>query len=52
LAVGERVFQFDIPETYRLALIEGKWDTTSMLQASLDEIKKRNEELPGFSLKG
>ena len=40
--------KFDMPETYRQALLEGKWDTTSMLLENLEEIKSKHCELPTF----
>jgi len=42
------LLKFDIPETYRLALIEGKWDTTSMLLENIELIKKRDKILQNF----
>ena len=49
LVAGEKVYSFDIPENYRLALVEGKWDTTSMLMENLEEIRRKNDQLPGFT---
>ncbi len=45
LTLGEENFSFDMPETYRKALVEGKWDTTSMLMENLEAIKKKNQTL-------
>lgn len=45
LTAGEEIFSFDMPETYRMALIEGKWDTTSMLMESLEDIKRKHLSL-------
>jgi 3-isopropylmalate/(R)-2-methylmalate dehydratase small subunit len=39
-------YPFRMPETYRQALLEGKWDSTSMLLESLEEIKKRHMNIP------
>lgn len=48
IIAGDKSFGFTMPETYRLALIEGKWDTTSMLLESLGEIKSKHVGLPSF----
>ena len=48
ISIDSLVFKFDISETYRLALIEGKWDTTSMLMENIDIIKERNNILQNF----
>lgn len=48
ISTGKYSFDFDMPETYRLALLEGKWDTTSMLLENMEEIKRKNHELPSF----
>ncbi|MBN2658028.1 MAG: 3-isopropylmalate dehydratase small subunit [Spirochaetales bacterium] len=45
---GNRTFPFHIPENYRLALVEGRWDTTSMLMESLEDIERANKRLPAF----
>lgn len=44
-----REFPFRMPENYRIALTEGRWDTTSMLLENLEEIRKKNRELPAFN---
>lgn len=42
----ERFVSVDIPESSRQALLEGSWDTTSMLRANLDKVKKVAVKLP------
>lgn len=42
----------DLPETYRTALIMGSWDSTALLRANLEQVKKTAAKLPymsGFS---
>jgi 3-isopropylmalate/(R)-2-methylmalate dehydratase small subunit len=39
-------FPFNMQESYRMALVEGKWDSTSMLLESLGKIKKKHINLP------
>ena len=46
LSFGERQVRFDIPKTYRSALITGSWDSTSMLRSNLDKVKKVAAKLP------
>ncbi|MDC7223244.1 MAG: 3-isopropylmalate dehydratase small subunit [Spirochaetales bacterium] len=46
---GEKVYALDQPETYRLALTEGQWDTTSLLLDSLDRIDRVHGDLPRFN---
>jgi len=46
LSYGERQVRFDIPDTYRNALITGFWDSTSMLLSNLDKVKKIAARLP------
>jgi 3-isopropylmalate/(R)-2-methylmalate dehydratase small subunit len=36
----------DLPETYRSALISGSWDSTALLRANLDQVKKTAAKLP------
>ena len=36
----------DLPETYRSALTSGSWDSTAMLRANLDQVKKTASRLP------
>lgn len=46
LSFGERQIRFDIPDTYRSALTTGSWDSTAMLHANLDKVKKVAGGLP------
>lgn len=46
LFYGERQVRFDIPDTYRNALITGFWDSTSMLLSNLNKVKKIAARLP------
>ena len=46
LSYDERQVRFDIPDTYRNALITGFWDSTSMLLSNLDKVKKIAAGLP------
>ncbi len=46
LSYGKRQIRFDIPDSYRRALITGSWDSTSMLRANLDNVKKVAAKLP------
>ncbi len=46
LLCGETCFTFDIPESSRKALLDGSWDSTSMLRANLDKARKVAARLP------
>lgn len=46
LCYGERKIRFDIPDSYRSALVTGSWDSTSMLRANLDKVKVVAAKLP------
>jgi 3-isopropylmalate/(R)-2-methylmalate dehydratase small subunit len=37
---------FDLPETYRSALTSGSWDSTALLRANLDQVRKTAAKLP------
>lgn len=42
----------DLPETYRTALTAGSWDSTALLRANLEQVRKTAAKLPylsGFS---
>lgn len=43
---GELAIAFDIPKSSRKALLEGFWDSTAMLWANLDKVRKVAAELP------
>ena len=52
LSYGNHKIAIDLPETYRTALITGSWDSTALLRANLDQVKKTAAKLPylsGFS---
>lgn len=49
LTCGEQKIPIDLPETYRNALIAGSWDSTSLLRANLDKVKKTAGKLPYVS---
>jgi 3-isopropylmalate/(R)-2-methylmalate dehydratase small subunit len=52
LSSGNRKLAVDLPETYRIALTMGSWDSTALLRANLDQVKKTAAKLPymsGFS---
>ncbi len=49
LTCGEQKISIDLPETYRSALIAGSWDSTSLLRANLDKVKKTAGKLPYVS---
>jgi 3-isopropylmalate/(R)-2-methylmalate dehydratase small subunit len=46
LSFGEQRIAIDLPETYRSALTSGSWDSTAMLRARLDQVKKTASKLP------
>lgn len=49
LSYGEQKIPIDLPETYRNALITASWDSTSLLRANLDKVKKTAAKLPYMS---
>jgi 3-isopropylmalate/(R)-2-methylmalate dehydratase small subunit len=46
LSYGDVKIAIDLPETYRTALTEGSWDSTALLRANLDQVKKTAAKLP------
>jgi len=46
ITFGETQITTDLPETYRSALTSGSWDSTAMLRANLDQVKKTASRLP------
>ena len=46
LAYGSLKIAIDLPETYRSALTSGSWDSTSLLRANLEQVKKTAAKLP------
>jgi 3-isopropylmalate/(R)-2-methylmalate dehydratase small subunit len=52
LSYGNQKIAIDLPETYRTALTTGSWDSTALLRANLEQVKKTAVKLPytsGFS---
>jgi 3-isopropylmalate/(R)-2-methylmalate dehydratase small subunit len=52
LSYGDRRIAIDLPETYRTALTAGSWDSTALLRANLEQVRKTAAKLPylsGFS---
>ena len=52
LSYGRQKIAIDLPETYRIALTAGSWNSTALLHANLDQVKKTAAKLPymtGFS---
>lgn len=52
VAFGETQLPIDLPETYRRALVSGCWDSTALLRANLDQVRRTASTLPyisGFS---
>ena len=52
LSYGNRKMTIALPETYRIALTMGSWDSTALLRANLEQVKKTAAKLPymsGFS---
>jgi 3-isopropylmalate/(R)-2-methylmalate dehydratase small subunit len=46
LTFGDAKMAIELPDTYRTALMEGSWDSTAMLRANLDQVKKTAAKLP------
>jgi 3-isopropylmalate/(R)-2-methylmalate dehydratase small subunit len=46
LSWGERKVACEIPETHRQALLHGTWDSTAMLVANLDKVRRVANNLP------
>lgn len=52
LSYGNHRIAVELPETYRIALTTGSWDSTALLRANLEQVKKTAAKLPymsGFS---
>jgi 3-isopropylmalate/(R)-2-methylmalate dehydratase small subunit len=52
ISYGDKKIAIDLPETYRTALTAGSWDSTALLRANLEQVKKTAAKLPymgGFS---
>lgn len=46
LSYGKLTIPIDLPDSYRTALMEGSWDSTALLRANLDQVKKTAATLP------
>ena len=46
LSFGNQRIAIDLPETYRSALTTGSWDSTGLLRANLEQVKKTAAKLP------
>jgi 3-isopropylmalate/(R)-2-methylmalate dehydratase small subunit len=46
LTYGGHTIAIDLPETYRRALTSGSWDSTALLRANLEQVKKTAAKLP------
>ncbi len=49
LSSDGKQIRFELPETYRNALVSGAWDSASMLRSNLDKVKKVASKLPYMS---
>ena len=46
ISFGDQRIAVDLPETYRSALISGSWDSTALLRANLEQVRKTASKLP------
>ena len=46
VSAGNRAYRISMQETYRKALLDGSWDSTSMLLAGARDIKRKAASLP------
>ncbi len=46
VSLGDTVYTFKMPESYRESLVSGSWDTTAALLENKDLIDKKLDELP------
>src|SRR5262245_18049779 len=49
LSYGNVKIVIDLPETYRKALTSGSWDSTALLRANLEQVKRTASKLPYMS---
>jgi 3-isopropylmalate/(R)-2-methylmalate dehydratase small subunit len=49
LSYGNVKIGIDLPETYRKALTTGSWDSTALLRANLEQVKRTASKLPYMS---
>ncbi len=45
LTIGSRTYHVDMSETYRSALVLGKWDSTAILLEHIDEVEAKRNDL-------
>jgi 3-isopropylmalate/(R)-2-methylmalate dehydratase small subunit len=46
ISYGSQKIAIDLPETYRTALTKGFWDSTALLRANLEQVRKTAAKLP------
>jgi 3-isopropylmalate/(R)-2-methylmalate dehydratase small subunit len=46
ISYGNQKIAIDLPETYRTALTKGFWDSTAVLRANLEQVRKTAAKLP------
>jgi 3-isopropylmalate/(R)-2-methylmalate dehydratase small subunit len=46
ISFDDKRIAIDLPETYRSALTSGYWDSTALLRANLEQVKKTAAKLP------
>ena len=46
ISYGSEKIPIDLPDTYRTALTQGYWDSTALLRANLEQVKKTAAKLP------
>jgi 3-isopropylmalate/(R)-2-methylmalate dehydratase small subunit len=46
VSYGAQTIAIDLPETYRTALTKGFWDSTALLRANLQQVRKTAAKLP------
>jgi 3-isopropylmalate/(R)-2-methylmalate dehydratase small subunit len=46
ISYGNRKIAIELPETYRLALTKGFWDSTALLRANLEQVRATAAKLP------
>lgn len=49
ISYGDTKIAIDLPETYRTALTAGSWDSTALLRANLEQVRKTAAKLPYMS---
>jgi 3-isopropylmalate/(R)-2-methylmalate dehydratase small subunit len=49
ISYGNEKIAIDLPETYRTALTKGFWDSTGVLRANLEQVRKTAAKLPYIS---